>query len=65
MTDVATPGFDDARSLCLAMPHRIGVVAIPCDVFYDTATLGSRYVRWAFCKSGEVIDGAVDALMGL
>lgn len=62
MTDVTDVGQPDARSMALEMPHRIGVVAIPSDVFYDDADRGRRFMRWAFCKSDEVIDGAVRAL---
>ena len=62
MTDVTDVGQSDARTMALAMPHRIGVVAIPSDVFYDDVDRGRRFLRWAFCKRDDVIDGAVAAL---
>lgn len=54
--DVAGLGWPDARSFCLALPERAGVVAIPSQVFYDDQAEGRHLVRWAFCKRPEVIE---------
>ena len=55
-------GWPDGLAFCLALPERAGVVAIPTQVFYDDQTDpegGRDLVRWAFCKTREVIeDGA-------
>jgi len=55
-------GWSDGMAFCLALPERAGVVAIPEQVFYDDQTdpAGGRdLVRFAFCKTREVIaDGA-------
>ncbi len=55
-------GWPDGMAFCLALPERAGVVAIPEQVFYDDQTdpAGGRdLVRFAFCKTREVIaDGA-------
>jgi N-succinyldiaminopimelate aminotransferase len=40
-------------------------VAIPHQVFYDDVEAGRPYVRWAFCKSDEVLDEAVRRLGAL
>jgi N-succinyldiaminopimelate aminotransferase len=51
-------GWADGLSFCLALPERAGVVAIPEQVFHDDQTdpLGGRdLVRFAFCKTPEVI----------
>ena len=34
-TDVCHLGWPDGRELCLALPERAGVVAIPTQGFYD------------------------------
>ncbi|MBI2245489.1 MAG: aminotransferase class I/II-fold pyridoxal phosphate-dependent enzyme, partial [Nocardioides sp.] len=53
--DVSALGWPDARSFCLALPERAGVVAIPTQAFYDSDA-GRHLVRWAFCKESEVIE---------
>lgn len=52
----------DGMQFCLELPHRVGVVAIPMQVFYDRPESGSHFIRFAFCKKDEVIDEAVARL---
>jgi N-succinyldiaminopimelate aminotransferase len=52
-------GWDDGMAFCLALPERAGVVAIPEQVFHDDQTDangGRHLVRFAFCKTPEVIE---------
>jgi N-succinyldiaminopimelate aminotransferase len=55
----------DGYAFCRAMPERIGVVAIPNQVFYANQEHGRHLVRFACCKRLEVIDVAVERLAGL
>jgi len=58
-------GWTDGMSFCLALPDRAGVVAIPSQVFYDDPAdpAGGRHlVRFAFCKTREVIEDGVTRL---
>jgi N-succinyldiaminopimelate aminotransferase len=64
-TDVRPLGYQDGMEFCRDLPHRCGVVAIPHQVFYDDVAAGRPYVRWAFCKSDEVLDEAIRRLGGL
>jgi N-succinyldiaminopimelate aminotransferase len=66
-TDVSHLGWQDGRELCLALPERAGVVAIPTVVFYDPAhaSLGRHLVRFACCKGDDVLAEAVERLRGL
>jgi N-succinyldiaminopimelate aminotransferase len=59
--DVRPLGFKDGRDFCRVLHERAGVVAIPAQVFYDSAA-GDPYVRFAFCKRDEVIDDAATRL---
>jgi N-succinyldiaminopimelate aminotransferase len=54
----------DGLAFCRALPERAGVVAIPTGVFYDPAHahLGRHLVRFAFCKSDDVLGEAVERL---
>ena len=52
----------DGFAFCRAMPERIGVVAIPNQVFYANQQHGRHLVRFACCKKIEVIDAAVERL---
>jgi N-succinyldiaminopimelate aminotransferase len=58
-TDVRPSGYLDGVEFCRDLPRRCGVVAIPHQVFYDRIEAGKPYVRWAFCKSDEVLDEAI------
>jgi N-succinyldiaminopimelate aminotransferase len=54
----------DGLAFCRALPERAGVVAVPTGVFYapEHAHLGRHLVRFAFCKSDEVLGEAVERL---
>ncbi len=56
--DIRPLGFDDGIEFCLSLPERCGVVAVPCQVFYDDKAAGAPFVRFAACKRTEVIDEA-------
>lgn len=55
----------DGVAFCLQLPERIGVVAIPNQVFYNNPENGRHLVRFACCKRMEVIEGAVERLANL
>ncbi len=61
-SDVRRYGWADGRDFCLALPERAGVVAIPSLVFYDDKEAGRHLVRWAFCKTEDVIREVVERL---
>ncbi len=63
--DVRPLGYDDGLAFCRHLPHRVGVVAIPHQVFYDDVEAGRPLVRFAFCKRDEVLDEAVSRLARL
>lgn len=62
IADITPLGEDDGMAFCLALPHRARVVAVPNQVFYDDPASGRHLVRFAFCKTDEVIDEAVARL---
>ncbi|MGN6244758.1 MAG: aminotransferase class I/II-fold pyridoxal phosphate-dependent enzyme, partial [Motilibacteraceae bacterium] len=61
-TDIRPLGHEDGLEFCRELAHRAGVVAIPCQVFYDDLSEGRHLVRWAFCKRDGVLDEAVRRL---
>ncbi len=61
-TDIRPLGHDDGLEFCRLLPELAGVVAIPHQVFYDDKEAGRPLVRWAFCKTPEVIDDALKRL---
>jgi len=63
-TDVRRLGWPDGRAFCLALPERAGVVAIPSQGFYDDKEEGRHLVRWAFCKTEDVIRKGLARLAG-
>ncbi|MFK0293544.1 pyridoxal phosphate-dependent aminotransferase [Streptomyces sp. NPDC090442] len=64
-TDIRPLGESDGFAFCRSLPERAGVVAIPNAVFYDHQDQGAPFVRFAFCKSVEVLREAADRLKRL
>jgi N-succinyldiaminopimelate aminotransferase len=60
--DVRPLGFTDGAELCWQLPERIGVAAVPVQVFTDTPDRWRHIVRFAFCKRDEVLDEAIERL---
>ena len=63
--DIRPLGHEDGRQFCLSLPERVGVVAIPSQVFYTNKAEGQHLVRFAFCKKDELLDDAVSRLAAL
>jgi N-succinyldiaminopimelate aminotransferase len=63
--DVRGLGFDDGIEFCRALPERVGVVAVPVQVFVDDPLPWRHLVRFAFCKRDEVLDEAIARLRRL
>jgi N-succinyldiaminopimelate aminotransferase len=60
--DVRPLGFTDGAELCWQLPERIGVAAVPVQVFTDNPDRWRHIVRFAFCKKDEVLDEAIERL---
>jgi N-succinyldiaminopimelate aminotransferase len=60
--DVRPLGFTNGLQLCYELPERIGVAAVPVQVFTDNPQRWSHIVRFAFCKRDEVLDEAIERL---
>ena len=65
LADAAPLGYDDAIELCLTLPARVGVAAVPVSVFHDDKDAARSLVRFAFCKREHVLGEAVDRLARL
>jgi len=63
--DIRPLGQDDGMAFCHDLPYRCGVVAIPNQVFYAAAARGRHLVRFAFCKSDDVLKDAAERLASL
>ncbi|WP_137812653.1 pyridoxal phosphate-dependent aminotransferase [Gandjariella thermophila] len=68
--DVRPLGFADGAELCWQLPERVGVAAVPVQVFTDNPERWRHLVRFAFCKRDDVLDEALrrlaelDAILG-
>ncbi|WP_089918920.1 pyridoxal phosphate-dependent aminotransferase [Lentzea albida] len=60
--DVRPLGYTDGLALCRDLPAKIGVAAVPVQVFTDTPEQWKHLIRFAFCKQDAVIDEAVERL---
>ena len=61
------PGIGRLEPMAAAMHliERVGVAAVPGDNFYGAGTDGSRYLRFAFCRSRSGLLRATERLLGL
>jgi N-succinyldiaminopimelate aminotransferase len=62
--DARSVGYPDGDALCQDLATVAGVVAIPSRAFYTDPAGGRELVRFAFCKSPEVIATAAGRLAG-
>jgi N-succinyldiaminopimelate aminotransferase len=60
--DVRPLGFTNGMEFCRELPERIGVAAVPVQVFTDRPGQWQHIVRFAFCKQDSVLDEAVARL---
>jgi N-succinyldiaminopimelate aminotransferase len=60
--DVRPLGFSDAAELAWQLPERVGVAAVPVNVFTDHPAEWRHLLRFAFCKTDEVLDEAITRL---
>lgn len=60
--DVRPLGFTNAAELAWQLPERIGVAAVPVNVFTDHPDQWQHLLRFAFCKRDEVLDDAIERL---
>ena len=58
-------GIGDDVAFVKHLIAEVGVAAIPPSAFYHSSDEGSRLVRFAFCKSDEVLDQALDRMSRL
>ncbi|MEP7193483.1 MAG: pyridoxal phosphate-dependent aminotransferase [Actinomycetota bacterium] len=65
IADAAPLGVSDALDFCRQMPALSGVVGVPVSVFCDDKDAARTLVRFAFCKSDEVLGEAVVRLTAL
>ncbi|SFS46352.1 pyridoxal phosphate-dependent aminotransferase [Saccharopolyspora flava] len=61
-TDVRPLGYTDGAEFCRSLPERVGVAAIPVQVFCDNPGDFQHLVRFAFCKKDEVLDEGIRRL---
>ncbi|MHA6801488.1 pyridoxal phosphate-dependent aminotransferase [Bounagaea algeriensis] len=64
-TDVRPLGFTDGAEFCRGLPERVGVAAIPVQVFCDDPDSTRHLVRFAFCKQDDVLDEGLRRLRKL
>ncbi|MEX2279777.1 MAG: aminotransferase class I/II-fold pyridoxal phosphate-dependent enzyme [Acidimicrobiia bacterium] len=58
-------GIGDDVAFVKHLIAEVGVAAIPPSAFYHSSGEGTRLVRFAFCKSDEVLDEALDRMSRL
>lgn len=62
MADIRPLGYGDDVEFCRMLPEEVGVAAIPPTAFYVDKAAGRHLARFAFCKTREVLEEAIDRL---
>ena len=67
IADSSALGYPDDVALCLDLPKRARVAAIPPSAFYSEGhrELARHLIRFAFCKEDEALDRAGQRLRSL
>ena len=65
LADIRPLGYDDDVEFCRMLPEKVGVAAIPPTAFYVDKAAGRHLVRFAFCKTLDVLDEAIRRLREL
>jgi aspartate/methionine/tyrosine aminotransferase len=55
-------GFADDVQFCKHLIENVGVAAIPTSVFYHQPQDGQRLVRFAFCKTDDVLQSGLERM---
>ena len=58
-------GHLEPMAAAIHLIERVGVAAVPGDNFYGASAEGSRYLRFAFCRSRTTLGAAADRLRRL
>ena len=58
-------GFEDDVTFCRHLIEQVGVAAIPPSAFYHDPAEARSLVRFAFCKTDQVLDEAINRLRSL
>lgn len=62
MVDISGLGFENDVAFCRYLTTEVGVAAIPPSAFYQNSADGANLARFAFCKTNELLDAAVQRL---
>lgn len=62
IADVSPLGYDNGRELCVQMPQKIGVAAVPLDSLTVHHDKWKPYVRFSFAKYTSAIEQAIERL---
>ncbi|MEE3002102.1 MAG: aminotransferase class I/II-fold pyridoxal phosphate-dependent enzyme [Planctomycetota bacterium] len=65
LADHSNFGFEDDVAFCRHLIEHVGVAAIPPSAFYNDPTEARSLVRFAFCKTDQVLDEAINRLQSL
>jgi len=65
MCDISQFGFSNDLEFTKHLIREIGVAVVPGSSFYHRPEMGSKFVRFCFCKKDETLEAAAERLVKL
>lgn len=65
VADIRPLGYEDDVEFCRLLPELVQVAAIPASAFYVDKAAGRHLVRFAFCKTEDVLKEGLERLQHL
>ena len=65
MCDISDFGFANDVEFTRHLIREIGVAVVPGSSFYHDRSMGSKLVRFCFCKKDETLEAAAENLQKL
>ncbi len=64
LTDISSFGYDDDMQFAIHLVQDAGIAAVPGRAFYTEPRTAATKLRFAFCKTQDVLDEAIRRLNG-
>ena len=65
LTDISAFGAEDDTEFAIRMVEKAGLATVPGSSFYSEPAMGANKIRFAFCKTEQTLNNAIERLRSL